>query len=70
MSICVVRAGRHGEREEAALEKSMALIGWDELPDLSSVTTRDALSQLMKDTYPDGGPKVVSPARNPAGAAC
>jgi len=56
MAIWLVRAGRHGEREEAALEKGMAVIGWEELPDLTPIKTREALAELLKETYPDEGP--------------
>ena len=31
----LVRAGRHSEHEKIALDRSLALIGWAELPDLS-----------------------------------
>ncbi len=60
MAIWVVRAGQHGEGEETALEKSMAIIGWEELPDLTPIKTREALAQLLKETYPDEGPKKLS----------
>jgi restriction system protein len=60
MAVWLVRAGRHGEREEAALEKGMAVIGWDELPDLSPIKSREALTQLLKDTYPDQGPNALA----------
>ena len=35
MAVWLVRAGQHGEREEATLEKGLAIIGWEELPDLT-----------------------------------
>src|ERR1700687_3054051 len=57
MSIWLVRAGEHGEREEAALQKGLAIIGWEELPDLTAVKTREDLAQLIKDTYPDESSK-------------
>jgi restriction system protein len=57
MSIWLVRAGEHGEREEAALQKGLAIIGWEQLPDLTTVKTREALAQLIKDTYPDESSK-------------
>jgi restriction system protein len=53
MSIWLVRAGQHGEQEDAVLEKGTAIIGWEELRDLSSVKTREELTLLMKDTYPN-----------------
>src|SRR2546430_563339 len=60
MGIWLIRAGQHGEREEAALARGMAIIGWEELPDLSPVKTREALAQLLKDTYPDEGPNKLA----------
>ena len=60
MAIWLVRAGGHGEREEAALEKGMVVLGWDDLPDLSAIKSREALAQLLKDTYPDEGPNKLS----------
>jgi len=35
MSVWLVRAGKNGEREDFALENGVAVIGWDELPDLA-----------------------------------
>ncbi|WP_346864991.1 hypothetical protein [Methanocalculus sp. MSAO_Arc2] len=35
MTLWLVRAGRYGEREQLALEKKIAVIGWDDVPDLS-----------------------------------
>jgi restriction system protein len=60
MAIWLVRAGQHGEREDASLEKGIAIIGWEELPDLSRVKTREELAQLMKDTYPNEGPNTLA----------
>ena len=57
MAIWLVRAGEHGEREDAALQKGLAIIGWEDLSDLSALKTREELAQLMKDTYPDESPK-------------
>ncbi|HAE62735.1 MAG TPA: restriction endonuclease [Eubacteriaceae bacterium] len=53
MALWVVRAGKYGEREEQALEKNVAAIGWDELPDLSGIKTREELYELLEKTYPD-----------------
>jgi predicted Mrr-cat superfamily restriction endonuclease len=51
----LVRAGRHGERESLTLEKNLVLIGWEELDDLSTVTTREQLLDVLHNTYPDAG---------------
>ena len=50
MAVWVVRAGREGEREEVALGQNLAVIGWEELPDLSNIPSDD-LEALMGDTY-------------------
>jgi restriction system protein len=52
MAIWLVRAGAHGEQEEAALENGMAVIGWDDLSDLTQIKTREALAQLLKGNVP------------------
>lgn len=52
MSLWLVRAGRNGEQEDFALEKNMVVIGWDELPDISTIKTRDDLEKLCSETYP------------------
>src|SRR5262249_14560943 len=36
MAVWLVRAGKYSEREQTALEKSVLVIGWNELPDLTS----------------------------------
>jgi restriction system protein len=51
----LVRAGRHGEREALTLEQSLVLVGWQELDDISKVTSREQLNELLRSTYPDAG---------------
>lgn len=46
MSLWLVRAGRHGEQEQGALEHSVVTIGWNEFSDLSNIKTRDELAEL------------------------
>jgi len=55
MTVWLVRAGRYGERENLALEQGLSVIGWEELPDLAIVSSREALEALMRETYPDAG---------------
>jgi len=52
MSLWLVRAGSHGEQEEGALANNVVTIGWDELPDLSGIKTREELSELYNRIYP------------------
>ena len=37
MALWLVRAGKRGEQEEFALNNRVAVIGWDDLPDLSQI---------------------------------
>jgi restriction system protein len=55
----MVRAGKIGESEEFALENDVAVIGWDELPDLSSVQSREGIKALLAPTphYVDSKPQ-------------
>jgi restriction system protein len=57
MRAWLVRAGRYGERETLALEENLTLIGWDSLPDLSSIQTRESLMDALRNAYPDDGEK-------------
>ncbi|WP_223813669.1 restriction endonuclease [Geobacillus zalihae] len=52
MAVWLVRAGRYGEQQEAALEHGVAVIGWNELPDLSSIQTKEQLKELFNKVYP------------------
>ena len=53
MALWLVRAGKYGERESLALDNGLAVIGWDDLPNLSGVRTREELYDLLEKTYPD-----------------
>lgn len=53
MTLWLVRAGENGEREQTALEKKLAIVGWDRLPDLSVVKKRELLTELLETQYPD-----------------
>jgi restriction system protein len=53
MATWLVRAGKYGEREQTALEKTVLVIGWVELPDLSTVDSREALAGLYRQMRPD-----------------
>lgn len=59
MAVWMVRAGRNGEREELALSDGVAVIGWDELPDLSSAQSREDIEDLLKEHHPDAKPKTL-----------
>jgi restriction system protein len=59
MTLWLVRAGSHGEQEDFALENSVAVIGWDELPDLSGVKTRPEMLALLHKIYPNEKDKTL-----------
>lgn len=60
MTMWLMRAGRQGEREAFALQNSLAVIGWEELPDLTPCKTKPELDQLLRTAYPDGKPRTLS----------
>ena len=60
MTIWLTRAGRYGEREDYALENNVAVIGWQELPDLSTISSRKELADLLEENYPDKKSKTLS----------
>jgi hypothetical protein len=39
----LVRGGEHGEREEMALARGLAIAGWEELGDISDCETREGI---------------------------
>src|SRR5207248_341664 len=51
--VWVVRAGSDGKNEQLALSEGAAVIGWDQIPDLSDVTSQDDVREIYKKTYPD-----------------
>ena len=59
VTLWMARAGRFGEREHFALAANLAVIGWDELPDLSACASRDALAGLLRQTYPAEKPRTL-----------
>ena len=53
MSSWVARAGRDGEQEQFALQDNFVVVGWDDVPDLSLLTSRDELLPLLLSCYQD-----------------
>jgi len=51
MTFWLVRAGKHGEQEEGALENNIVTIGWNDLPNLSKIETKERLATLYTETY-------------------
>jgi restriction system protein len=59
MTLWLVRAGKVGERENLALDNDLAVIGWEELPDLSPIRSREELTKLLIQTFPDDKLKTI-----------
>jgi restriction system protein len=52
MAVWMVRAGRHGEQEQAAHQGNFVTIHWIELGDLSAVQDKEPLRELYGKAYP------------------
>ena len=50
----LIRAGKRGEWEEHVIEHSFASIGWKQLPDLTGVSSRDEISEMLRGELPEG----------------
>lgn len=56
MTAWVIRAGRHGERDQWALSNGCSGGGWKELPDLTPYTTRKQIAEVTAASFP-GAPQ-------------
>lgn len=55
MAVWLVRAGKHGEAEQIALEKGLVTIGANEFGSLAGVESREELTTLYREIHPDAG---------------
>ncbi|HEY1972253.1 MAG TPA: restriction endonuclease [Pseudonocardia sp.] len=55
----VIRAGAYGEREQWALEESVAGGGWPEVPDLTDCLTRENVHRVVTAAFPGAAPGVI-----------
>ncbi len=53
MSLWMVRGGRHGEQESVAFEHGLACIGFSKVPDLTEADSREAVSKILRQVFPD-----------------
>lgn len=60
MTLWLVRSGKYGETEALALDNGLAVIGWNSLPDMSSLKGREDLRSALEATYPDEKGKTLS----------
>jgi restriction system protein len=56
----MVRAGRHGEREDDALDQSLVIAGWPEMGNLTQFDTRKELRTAVRAAYPNRSSTVVA----------
>jgi restriction system protein len=59
MAVWLIRAGKYGEDESIALNSRIAIIGWEEVPDISRITTRENLEIVLRKSYPEMSPNAV-----------
>ncbi|MFD4444764.1 CBS domain-containing protein [Nocardia sp. NPDC058519] len=55
----LIRSGRDGQREQRALDEGLAIVGWDEMGDLSRYRTWEELKAALRENYPLATPSVV-----------
>jgi len=60
MTLWMVRAGKRGEQEQFALDNNLITIGWNELPDLSSIKQREELKKLYNKIYSNRKLRAIS----------
>ena len=46
MSLWLVRAGRHGEQEQGAIDNNLVTIGWNDFNDLSKIKSKEEVTEL------------------------
>lgn len=59
MTLWLVRAGKYGERENFDLDNNVAVVGWDDMPDLSKFNSREDLLKCLTEIYPDEKQKTL-----------
>lgn len=60
MAVWLVRAGKYGEDENLALERGWAVVGWHEMPDVSSVKDFEEMKSWHEKHYPDMSSRAIS----------
>ncbi len=59
MALWLVRAGRYGEDENAAIEKGMVIIGWREVPGTIDVQNYEEMKEKLSEIYPENSSKAI-----------
>lgn len=60
MALWMIRAGKHGEDEEMALSKGLVMVGWREMPDLSSIGSYEEMKEKCREIYSDRSASAIS----------
>ncbi|MFP3667768.1 restriction endonuclease [Priestia sp. SIMBA_032] len=58
-AIWLVRAGRYGSQEQAALDNDIVTIGWNDLGDISNYQDKEDFFAFFETTYPNEKPKAI-----------
>lgn len=58
-AIWLVRAGRYGDQEQAALDNNIVTIGWNELGNVSNYKNKESFFAFFETTYPNQKPKAI-----------
>jgi len=59
MTVWLLRAGKYGQDEGAALEQGLSIIGWHELPKISDINDYEDMKTFFAKYYPDKSQKAV-----------
>jgi len=62
MAVWLVRAGKHGEQEQLALDHRVVAIGWHDLPDLSGIKDREAMIEVFTKVHPEAASRQIAVA--------
>jgi len=60
VTVWTVKGGRHGEREQRLLDNGLLGGGWEQLPTLEGVSSKEQLAELYKASYPEMGTQAIS----------
>ncbi|MED4061107.1 restriction endonuclease [Priestia megaterium] len=63
-AIWLVRAGRYGDQEQAALDNDIVTIGWNELGNISNYESKESFITFFETTYPNQKPKAITNKAN------
>jgi restriction system protein len=58
--VWTVKGGRHGEREDRLIEHKLIGGGWEQLPSLQGVSSKEELSEFYRTAYPEAKASTVS----------